>query len=167
LDDRGEVILEQRLSTTTKVFEETVGRMPQSRVALETRAHSPWVSRLLTKLGHEVIVAHARNVRWIGESRYARREEKRQEASGRCGSAKAGERESLKKECGWKEGDRGGPAKNHLTLTGLLMRCYQDFSLLVVARRQSQAYDLERWSGRSGPGGAFDGEDYQRIAAGF
>jgi transposase len=31
--------------------------------------HSPWVSRLLSGLGHEVIVAHARNVRLIGESR--------------------------------------------------------------------------------------------------
>jgi transposase len=30
--------------------------------------HSPWVSRLLSELGHEVIVAHARNVRLIGES---------------------------------------------------------------------------------------------------
>jgi Transposase len=31
--------------------------------------HSPWVSRVLSGLGHEVIVAHARNVRLIGESR--------------------------------------------------------------------------------------------------
>jgi hypothetical protein len=31
--------------------------------------HSPWVSRLLSELGHEVIVAHARNVSLIGESR--------------------------------------------------------------------------------------------------
>jgi hypothetical protein len=31
--------------------------------------HSPWVSRALSELGHEVIVAHARNVRLIGESR--------------------------------------------------------------------------------------------------
>jgi transposase len=31
--------------------------------------HSPWVSRLLGEVGHEVIVAHARNVRLIGESR--------------------------------------------------------------------------------------------------
>ncbi len=43
--------------------------MPQSRIALETGIHSPWVSRLLSELGHEVIVAHARNVRLIGESR--------------------------------------------------------------------------------------------------
>ncbi len=39
--------------------------MPRSRIALETGTHSPWVSRLLSELGHEVIVAHARNVRLI------------------------------------------------------------------------------------------------------
>jgi transposase len=43
--------------------------MPRSRIALETGVHSPWVSRLLAQLGHEVIVAHARNVRLIWESR--------------------------------------------------------------------------------------------------
>ena len=31
--------------------------------------HSPWISRLLAELGHEVIGAYARNVRLIGESR--------------------------------------------------------------------------------------------------
>jgi hypothetical protein len=30
--------------------------------------HSPWVRRLLSELGHEVIVAHARNLRLIGEA---------------------------------------------------------------------------------------------------
>jgi transposase len=44
-------------------------KMPRSRIALETGTHSPWVSRLLSELGHETIVAHARNVRLIGESR--------------------------------------------------------------------------------------------------
>jgi transposase len=43
--------------------------MPRSRMALETGMHSPWVSRVLSELGHEVIAAHARNVRLIGESR--------------------------------------------------------------------------------------------------
>jgi transposase len=43
--------------------------MPRSRIALETGMHSPWVSRLLSELGHEVIVAHARNVRLMVESR--------------------------------------------------------------------------------------------------
>jgi transposase len=45
------------------------GAMPRSRIALETGTHSPWISRLLSGLGHEVIVAHARKVRLIGESR--------------------------------------------------------------------------------------------------
>ena len=43
--------------------------MPRCRIALETGMHSPWISWMLTEFGHEVIVAHARNVRLIGESR--------------------------------------------------------------------------------------------------
>ena len=69
LDERGEVQVEQKVSTTAKALREVFGAMPRSRIALETGVHSPWVSRLLTELGHEVIVAHARNVRLIGESR--------------------------------------------------------------------------------------------------
>src|SRR5882724_7160316 len=69
LDEAGTVRLEQRLSTTPKAMREVFGSMPRSRIALETGMHSPWVSRVLNELGHEVIVAHARNVRLIGESR--------------------------------------------------------------------------------------------------
>jgi transposase len=69
LDERGELLVEQKLSTTPKAMKEVFGGMPRSRIALETGTHSPWVSRLLSELGHEVIVAHARNVRLIGESR--------------------------------------------------------------------------------------------------
>jgi transposase len=69
LDEAGEVVLEQKLSTTAKAMKEGFGRMPCSRIALETGMHSPWVSRALSELGHEVIVAHARHVRLIGESR--------------------------------------------------------------------------------------------------
>src|SRR5438045_7708506 len=43
--------------------------MPRSRIALEIGTHSPWISRLLSDLGHEVIVANVRKVRLIGESR--------------------------------------------------------------------------------------------------
>ena len=69
LNEAGSVLLEQRLSTTPKVMKDVFGAMPRSRIALETRMHSPWASRSLSDLGHEVIVAHARNVRLIGESR--------------------------------------------------------------------------------------------------
>ena len=69
LDATGEVILEQKLGMTPKAMKEVFGGMPRSRIALETGMHSPWVSRVLSELGHEVIVAHARNVRLIAESR--------------------------------------------------------------------------------------------------
>ncbi len=69
LDEAGKIRLEQRVSTTPKAMDEVFGGMPRSRIALETGMHSPWVSRRLSQLGHEVIVAHARNVRLIGESR--------------------------------------------------------------------------------------------------
>jgi transposase len=68
LDEAGEVMVEQKLPTTKQGMKQVFGRIPRSRVALETGAHSPWVSRQLTQLGHEVVVAHARNVRLIGES---------------------------------------------------------------------------------------------------
>src|SRR5713226_6960667 len=68
LDEAGEVILEQKLPTTPEAMKRAFERMLRSRIALETGTHSPWVSRLLTELGHEVIVAHARNVRLIGNS---------------------------------------------------------------------------------------------------
>src|SRR6202167_5351710 len=69
LDEAGEVVLEQKVATTPKAMKEVFGGMARSRIALETGTHSPWVSRVLSELGHEVIVAHARNVRLIGESR--------------------------------------------------------------------------------------------------
>jgi len=69
LDESGSVLSEQRVSTNAKALGQVFAAMPRSRVALETGTHSPWISRLLSELGHEVIVAHARKVRLIGESR--------------------------------------------------------------------------------------------------
>src|ERR1700678_43224 len=69
LDASGDVVLEQKVGTSAQTMQEVLGAMPQSRIALETGMHSPWVSRLLSGFGHEVIVAHARQVRLIGESR--------------------------------------------------------------------------------------------------
>ena len=69
LDEAGQVQLEQRVRTTAKALREVFGTMPRSRIALEIGTHSPWISRLLSELGHEVIVANARQVRLIGESR--------------------------------------------------------------------------------------------------
>jgi transposase len=69
LDEAGQIQLEQRVRTTAKALQEVFGAMPRSRIALEIGTHSPWISRLLSELGHEVIVANARKVRVMGESR--------------------------------------------------------------------------------------------------
>jgi transposase len=68
LDEAGKIILEQKLPTTPEAMRHTFSGIPRSRIALETGTHSPWISRLLTELGHEVIVAHAQNVRLIVKS---------------------------------------------------------------------------------------------------
>jgi transposase len=69
LDEAGQIQLEQRVRTTAKALQEVFGAMPCSQMALAIGTHSPWISRLLSDLGHEVIVGNARKVRLIGESR--------------------------------------------------------------------------------------------------
>jgi len=68
LDEAGKIILEQKVATTPEAMKQAFGKIPQSLIALETGTHSPWVSRLLTELGYEVIVAHAQKVELITKS---------------------------------------------------------------------------------------------------
>ena len=49
-------------------MDEQLSRYPRSRVVLEVGTHSPWVSRCVTKHGHEGIVANPRRVRLIAEN---------------------------------------------------------------------------------------------------
>jgi transposase len=69
LNESGEIVLERKVATTPDAMKQVFGSMPRCRIAMETGTHSPWVSRLLTALGHEVIVAHAQKVRLITKSR--------------------------------------------------------------------------------------------------
>lgn len=68
LDQQGDAILEGSVATTRAGLDQVLGAMPRCRVALEVGTHSPWISRHLTQLGFEVIVANARRVRLISES---------------------------------------------------------------------------------------------------
>jgi transposase len=68
LGDNGEVMSEGSVATTKKAMGQLFGRMRRCRVALEVGTHSPWLSRLLSSLGFEVIVANARQVRLISDS---------------------------------------------------------------------------------------------------
>ena len=70
LNEAGEIVLEHKLATTPEAVKQVFDSLPRCRIAMETGTHSPWVSRLLTALGHEVIVAHAQKVRLITKSRH-------------------------------------------------------------------------------------------------
>jgi transposase len=65
LDEDGEVVEEGRIQSTEAALRRWFGARTTARVALEVGTHSPWVSRLLKELGHDVIVANARHVRMI------------------------------------------------------------------------------------------------------
>lgn len=65
----GEVLEQPTVSTTTPALARRFQNCAPMRIALETGTHSPWVSRLLSLWGHEVLVANPRKVRLIGNSR--------------------------------------------------------------------------------------------------
>ena len=68
LDSEGELVREGTLTTTKKGMKQRFGSLQRCRIAMEVGTHSPWVSRLLGSLGHEVIVANARQVKLISAS---------------------------------------------------------------------------------------------------
>jgi len=65
LDPDGHVIEESRVPTTPSSLKRRFASLPPCPVAMEVGAHSRWVSELLTRLGHEVFVADARQLRLI------------------------------------------------------------------------------------------------------
>ena len=68
LDEVGEVVKEDQLPTTKAGLDGLFAKMPAVRIALEVGTHSPWVSRQLASMGHEVIVANAHKVKLITQS---------------------------------------------------------------------------------------------------
>lgn len=68
LDSRGEVVKEGRVATAKPALLRLFGAMRHCRIAIEAGAQSGWISRLLSRCGHEVIVANARQVQLISAS---------------------------------------------------------------------------------------------------
>jgi len=66
--DNGERMSEGSVATTRKAMAQKFSGMGRCRIAMEVGTHSPWLSRLLSKLGFEVIVANARQVQLISAS---------------------------------------------------------------------------------------------------
>lgn len=58
VDGGGRVTLRRTVSTTPQALKRQLSGVGPARVVLEAGSHSPWMSRLLKELGHEVIVAN-------------------------------------------------------------------------------------------------------------
>ena len=65
LDESGEIVEEGRVLTKPEALRRRFESLDRCRVALEVGTHSPWVSRLIQELGHEVLVANPRKLRLI------------------------------------------------------------------------------------------------------
>ncbi len=65
----GEVLRERRVRTTAAALGMVLTGLPLSRVVLEAGPRSPWLSRVVADLGHEVVVANPRQVALIARSR--------------------------------------------------------------------------------------------------
>src|SRR6266436_832651 len=65
LDGGGEIVSESSVATTKKAMLQKFSGMKRCRIAMEVGTHSPWLSRWLSGLGFEVIVANARRVKLI------------------------------------------------------------------------------------------------------
>ena len=65
LSEEGEILREGQVATTKAGMTETFGSLGRARIAMEVGTHSPWVSRLLQKLGHEMVVANPKQVKLI------------------------------------------------------------------------------------------------------
>ena len=68
LSSEGEILREGQVTTTKAGIVEAFGSLGRARIAIEVGTHSPWVSRLLQELGHEVVVANPKQVKLITES---------------------------------------------------------------------------------------------------
>lgn len=65
----GAVVDRFRVATQAVQLSRRLSGVP-ARVVLEVGTHSPWISRLLEGLGHEVLVANARRMRRVGQGEY-------------------------------------------------------------------------------------------------
>lgn len=65
LDVRGEVIEERTITNHRESLRRLSKKYPGARLVMEVGMHSPWTSRLLERLGMEVLVANPRKLRAI------------------------------------------------------------------------------------------------------
>jgi len=68
LNEEGLAVEEGSFRNRVESIAKHFGNRGRARVALEVGTQSAWIAREFTKLGHEVIVANARELKWITSS---------------------------------------------------------------------------------------------------
>jgi transposase len=68
LNEEGLAVEEGQFRNSVESIAKHFGKRGRARVALEVGTQSAWIAREFTKLGHEVIVANARELKWITAS---------------------------------------------------------------------------------------------------
>ena len=67
-DKDGEVLAEKKIENNREDLAALANDYPRATLALEVGTHSPWISRYLSALGLEVVVANPRKVKYITEN---------------------------------------------------------------------------------------------------
>lgn len=65
MNEQGDIVARDRIATSSQALHRYFGAMAPARIAIEVGTHSPWISRLLESLGHQVLAANPRKVRLI------------------------------------------------------------------------------------------------------
>jgi transposase len=68
VDEMGNLMEEGKFHNQAESIRKHFGQGMRARVAIEVGSQSAWIARELKQLGHEVIVANARQVKWITAS---------------------------------------------------------------------------------------------------
>src|SRR5437763_611066 len=65
LDQQGEIVNEEAITTSPAAFTEYFQKLPSAVVAIEVGTHSRWASQVIRGCGHNAIVANACKVKFI------------------------------------------------------------------------------------------------------
>ena len=68
VNSKGATLIEGKLATTHQDLSKGFQSFARVKIAVEAGTHSPWISRHLAAMGHEVVVANPRRVALIGHS---------------------------------------------------------------------------------------------------
>ena len=67
-DEEGNEVVKTKITNTAQQLQKFFAKHPGAAVVIEAGTHSPWISRLLTGMGHEVCVGNPRKLRAIWDA---------------------------------------------------------------------------------------------------